>query len=111
METIRPEDLPVWMRPQRRVIDWGLLLILGFCVFNVWSFIVRPGLPHATDAELYEYRSAEVARLVEAGIPYSRWGPYLSFGYGSPLFNYLAPLPHYLAGYYEALTATTPENA
>src|SRR5690348_14819840 len=110
MQTIPLEELPLWMRPRHRNIDWGLLILLGFCLINVWPFISHP-LPGATDAELYVYRSVEVARLLRAGIGYSRWSPYFNYGYGSPLFNYLPPLPHYLAGYYQVLTDASPENS
>ncbi|MEP7288266.1 MAG: 6-pyruvoyl-tetrahydropterin synthase-related protein [Chloroflexota bacterium] len=105
------EELPTWMRPRRRVIDWGLLVILGFCLVLSVPLLARPGLPQNTNAELYEYRSIEVTRIVQSGTLYSRWAPDLHYALGSPLFNYLAPLPHYLAGYYEALTDNGPINS
>ena len=110
MKTLVPDQLPVWMRPRHLVIDWGVVLILGFSLITGWSLIARPGLRRGTEVELYERRATEVTRLLAAGIPFSRWAPYMTYGYGSPLFNYLAPLPHYLAGYFQAFTDTDPED-
>src|SRR5216683_752529 len=100
------DDLPMWMRPRRFAPDWGLLIVLGFSLILIAPLVLRPGLPQDTDAELNEYRSLEVARLVQSGTLYSRWAPDFNEEYGSPLFNYLAPLPHYLAGYHQAITET-----
>ncbi len=108
LDDLLPDDLPAWMRPHERSLDWGLLLVLGFALLTLWPFFVLPGLPRFTDADLYEYRSLEVARLVRSGIWYSRWAPDLNYALGSPLFNYVAPLPHYLTGYDQAITEITP---
>jgi hypothetical protein len=105
---IRPEDLPAWMRPREHTLDWGLLILVAFCVLILWPFAVVPGLPHYSNAELYAVRSTEVSRLVRSGVWYSRWAPDLNYALGSPLFNYLAPLPHHLMGYHQAITEIDP---
>jgi hypothetical protein len=108
---LRLEDLPAWMRPRRRTMDWGLLIVLVFCALAAGPLVVRHGIPFSTEAEMVELRSVEVARLVRAGVLFSRWGPDLNYGLGSPLFNYLAPLPHYLPGYHQVITDTSPADS
>lgn len=82
---------------------------------HVFSFITavpligRAGLPRDNQAlRMYAYRSHEVATVVQAGVLYSRWAPDFVFAYGSPLFNFLAPLPYYLPGYHQAITKSPP---
>ncbi len=101
-------SLPAWMRPRRRTVDWGLVIVLAFCMLVVWPLLARRELPHGTDAELYLFRSLEIARIIHGGSLFSRWAPDFNYGLGSPLFNYLAPLPHYLPGYHQAFTDTAP---
>lgn len=108
---IRAEDLPAWMRPRQRNIDHGLLIVLGLCLALAAPLLARPGLPRDTDLELYEWRSAQVAALVRAGVLYSRWAPDWMYGYGSPVLNYIAPLPHYLAGFHQAVTESSPVDS
>jgi hypothetical protein len=110
-EPILIGDLPQWMRPRTRRIDWGWLVALGFGVLAAWGLIIRPGLPAESGAVLYAYRAHEVAQVVGSGAFYSRWAPHFNYGYGSLLFNYLAPLPHYLAGYHHALTDVPALNS
>src|SRR5512141_988226 len=101
------DDFPTWMRPRRRVIDWGLWIVLAASLFVALPVVTRHGMPTGNNAELYALRSLEVARLVRGGILFSRWAPDLNYTFGSPLFNYLAPLPHYLSGYHQAFTDTS----
>ncbi|MCC7207531.1 MAG: hypothetical protein IT323_09500, partial [Anaerolineae bacterium] len=108
---IRPEDLPAWMRPRQRTVDHGLLIVLGLCLFLAAPLLARPGLPRNTDLELVEWRSSQVAALVRAGVLFSRWSPDWTYGYGSPLMNYLAPLPHYVAGFHQAVTEAPPADS
>src|SRR5689334_15912157 len=108
MATIRPEDLPAWMRPPSRVIDRGWLIVLGFCALLLLPLLIRSGLPETSSADLYAYRSLEVKRLLQSGTLYSRWSPDFNYTFGSPVFNYLAPLPHYLAGIHEDVTEADP---
>ena len=105
---ISPEELPLWMRPRQRVIDWGLFLVLAFSFITAVPLIGRAGLPRDNQALMYAYRSHEVATVVQAGVLYSRWAPDFVFAYGSPLFNFLAPLPYYLPGYHQAITESPP---
>lgn len=96
------------MRLRRRMLDWGLVVVLAFGLILILPLLTRPGLPRNTGLELYSARAAQVAQLVREGFLYTRWAPHLNYGYGSPLFTFLAPLPHYLSGYHQALTDTDP---
>ncbi len=78
-------------------LDWGLLLALALGLFAASPFLVRPGLPRKTDAELHVYRAAELQHILRQGVFYPRWAPNLYLGYGYPIFNYYAPLTYYLA--------------
>jgi hypothetical protein len=96
------------MRPHSRGLDRVWLLVVGFSLVVALPFVLRPGLPRNTDAELYEYRSLEVRRIFQVGTLYSRWAPDFNFALGSPVFNFLAPLPHYLAGVHQEITEVGP---
>jgi hypothetical protein len=108
MATLRLEDLPAWMRPRSRVVDRGWLVVLGFSLLLVLPLLTRRGLPATSDADLYAYRSLEIKRLLQSGTVYSRWSPDFNYTFGSPLFNYLAPLPHYLTGLHQDVTESDP---
>lgn len=79
-----------------RKADLGPLIVLVVCLLAVWPFLSRPGMPQETDAELHIFRTAELSRLMQAGVLYPRWSPDFYFGYGYPLFNFYAPLGYYL---------------
>lgn len=106
---IEIDDLPSWMRPRRRAFDWAALIVLGFALLAASPLILGNGLPR--DAEPFVIRSAQVARLVRQGVIYPRWLPDAHFTYGSPLLNYLAPLPHLLPGYHQAVTQTSAADS
>lgn len=101
---IHIEDLPEWMRPRQRRPDWRLLVIAALCVPFLWPLLTRQGLPADNDSALYIARSIQAADLMRSGTLYSRWAPDFYNGLGSPLFNFLAPLPHYLSGLHELIT-------
>ena len=91
------------MRVRVHRFDWALLLALVLALIAAAPFLSRPGLPHATDAELHVYRAAELGHTLRAGSLYPRWAPDFYFGYGYPIFNYYAPLTYYLANLFDLL--------
>ncbi len=111
IRSLRPEDLPAWMRPRARSVDWGLLIVLVLSLLLGWPLLSRRGVPPGSEAELNMFRSLEAARIIRSGTLYSRWAPDFNHGLGSPLFNYLAPLAHYLPGYHQAFTDTNPMDS
>ncbi len=99
------------MRPRRRVIDWGLFLVFGACLLVAWPFAAQPGLPFHTDADLWVSRSVQITNVLHSGTLYTRWAPDFNAGLGSPIFNYLAPLPHYLSGLHQLITDADPTDS
>gem|GEM_PF-1301318 len=106
---ITPEDLPAWMRQTRREIDWALVVIVLLCAIVVWPLIVRSGLPYTQGMQIQVNRTIEMAESIQSGTLYPRWAADFNYGYGSPLWNYLAPLPHYLTGLHYLLSQANPE--
>ena len=75
---------------------WGLLAAVAVGAAAVWLTVAQ-GLPSGCDSGFHLYRLIERDDLIRQGVLYSRWSPFLGYGYGSPLFNYYPPLLYYLA--------------
>ncbi len=56
--------------------------------FNLWE---------TADGTFHLLRSYVFADLLQRGVWFPRWVPDLYLGYGYPVFNYVPPLPYYLA--------------
>ncbi|MFN8522294.1 MAG: 6-pyruvoyl-tetrahydropterin synthase-related protein [Chloroflexota bacterium] len=54
----------------------------------------RPGLPDTNDTIYHIQRIAALADLQRDGVLWTRWLPDVAYGYGSPVFNYYAPLAY-----------------
>jgi len=108
---LAPQDLPDWMRPRRQRIDFGLLAIFALCLVVALPWITRAGLPDTLAAHEHVYRIAQVADSLQHGIFYPRWASHFHYGYGSPLFNYLAPAPYYLGGLHMLLVQSSPHTS
>lgn len=59
--------------------------------------LLHSGLPPTHDGEYHVIRFYEFYKVISSGVIYPRWAPDLNFGYGVPLFNYVYPLPNYVA--------------
>lgn len=107
------DDIPTWMRPRYRGWDWTLLVTLALCLTIALPILTEPtdSLPRSPDAEMHMYRILEMSESIQEGIIYPRWAPHFNYGYGSPLFNHVAPLPHYLGALYVVLAEDTPHVA
>lgn len=73
------------------------ILLLGFVAFLSIVDLLHPGLPPTHDGEYHLIRFYEFDRAVRSGSFYPRWAQDLNNGYGVPLFNYVYPLPNYIA--------------
>lgn len=92
--------------PERVKFDIGLLLALCIGTLAAWAFLVRPGLPTDTDAEIHIFRAEQVKDAILEGVFYPRWAPDFYYGNGYPIFNYYAPLAYHVSAYYSILTGT-----
>ena len=79
-----------------------LLLVVFFSVLSVLPLFHR-GFPPTHDGEYHVIRFYEFYRVLSSGVFYPRWAPDLNFGYGVPLFNYVYPLPNYVAALFHLL--------
>lgn len=95
-------SLPVYtngssrMIHQEKRIDYGLIAAASVGLLAAW-LTLRHGLPYGHDSAAHLYHLVERDHLIRQGLLFSRWSPYLSYGYGSPLYSYHASLVHYLA--------------
>ncbi len=105
---LREEDLPQWMRKNPRQVD-SLVLILALAGALLIPLLIAPGVPATTGTQRQIARAVEMSRAFQAGSLYPRWAPDFNYGYGSPIWNYLAPLPHWLTGLQHVLLQTSPE--
>lgn len=108
---MNPDDLPAWMQAARREIDWAMWAAAALCLITMWPLLARSGLPRNTETQALIYRTVEMAEGLQDGIIYPRWAPDFNYGYGSPVFNYLPPMPHYLAGLVRVLFQISVENS
>ncbi len=76
-----------------------LLPIIIAAVFGVIAGfpLLHRGLPPTHDGEYHVIRFYEFEKVLRSGSWYPRWAPDLNHGYGVPLFNYVYPLPNYVA--------------
>ncbi len=73
--------------------------ILFFSFIAVRSLLIS-GLPPTQDGEYHVIRFYEFDKTLRAGDLYPRWAADLNNGYGVPLFNYVYPLPNYIASFF-----------
>ncbi len=85
--------VPKWTRR----LDTGLLFTLLMCTFAILPELAHPGLFLGHDTLNHAFRVAELNRLWSTGILLPRWAETFYFGYGSPVFQYYAPLTYYLS--------------
>ena len=88
---IADHNLPDWMKQARRGVDWGVLIVMAFCVLVGWQFIAEDSLPATTDAEALVYRIADTADALREGRLYARWSPHVYDGYGAPIPHFEPP--------------------
>lgn len=81
-----------------------------FSILIVIIFAIIAGIPllheglHPThDGEYHVIRFYEFFKTLQDGNIYPRWAADLNNGYGLPLFNYVYPLPNYIASFFHLL--------
>jgi len=79
------------------------LIIVGLFGFIAGLTLLHKGLPPTHDGEYHVVRFYEFYQTLQDGDWYPRWAPDLNNGYGVPLFNYVYPLPNYVASIFHFL--------
>lgn len=102
------DELPAWMRGARRVIDWPLVAV-ALLVAALAAPLAAGPLPWSAGLQSEVARALEISESIQAGIVYPRWAADFNLGYGAPLWNFLPPLPHSLAGLHRVLAQTSAE--
>ncbi len=76
------------------------LLIAGVAIsFLSVISLLKPGLPPTHDGEFHVLRFQQFFKSINEGTLYPRWAEDFNNGYGIPLFNYVYPLPNYVASF------------
>lgn len=79
-----------------------LVLVILFSLISILD-LAHPGIPLTDDGEYHVIRFEQFYKVLSDGIIYPRWAPDLNNGFGVPLFNYVYPLPNYLAAFFHFL--------
>ncbi len=75
-----------------------LFLAVLISGLSVWS-LVSYGIPPTHDGEYHVMRFEQFFKSINEGTLYPRWAQDFNNGYGIPLFNYVYPLPNYVASF------------
>lgn len=81
---------------------WGISIVLLVALISITS-LFSTGLPPTHDGEYHVVRFQQFYKVLESGILYPRWAPDFNNGFGIPLFNYVYPLPNYVASLFHFL--------
>lgn len=76
----------------------SIIIVVIFGIIAGFS-LLHEGLPPTHDGEYHVVRFYEFDKVLRDGNWYPRWAPDLNNGYGIPLFNYVYPLPNYIASF------------
>lgn len=74
----------------------SIIIVVAFAILAGIP-LLHPGLHPTHDGEYHIVRFYEFDKVLRLGVLYPRWAPDLNYGYGIPLFNYVYPLPNYVA--------------
>ena len=108
---ILPEDLPLWMRQAQRGTDWGIFIVIGFCLLACLPFFTQDGLPQTNDSEHYVYLGHDYATTLSEGRLYPRWAAHVQQGYGAPIPNFIPPGAPYTSALIQLLFTNNSVNA
>jgi len=82
----------------KRFIGKNAILLLAVLLAIISSHsLFHSGLLPTHDGEYHVIRFFEFDKVIRSGDLYPRWAPDLNNGFGVPLFNYVYPLPNYIA--------------
>ncbi len=75
---------------------YSIVIIVAFSIISGFP-LLQKGLHPTHDGEYHVVRFYEFDKVLRNDSLYPRWAPDLNNGYGVPLFNYVYPLPNYIA--------------
>lgn len=84
-------------------MPWGGLAVLILCAMLSVPILDLCGAPHSVAVQAHLTHTLELSEALKANVLYPRWAADLNYGFGSPIFNYVAPLPRYLSALYYLL--------
>lgn len=76
----------------------ALAIVLSCGVLAILPFFGRGFIP-THDGEYHIIRFMEFDRMLREGYLFPRWAPTINSGYGLPLFEFMYPLPNYIASF------------
>jgi len=76
----------------------SIIIVVLFSVIAGFSLLYR-GLPPTHDGEYHIVRFYLFNEAISNGNLYPRWADHLNNGFGVPLFNFVYPLPNYIASF------------
>lgn len=79
-----------------------LIIVIVFTIFSGLPLLEK-GLHPTHDGEYHIIRFYEFYKVLESGVLYPRIAPDLNNGYGVPLFNFVYPLPNYIASLFHII--------
>lgn len=82
--------------------NFYLLIVILLTIISSHS-LFHSGLLPTHDGEYHVIRFFEFDKAIRSGDLYPRWAPDLNNGFGVPLFNYIYPLPNYIASLFHLL--------
>src|SRR3989304_9456890 len=77
----------------------AVIIVSILAVLDLLNF----GIPPTHDGEYHVIRFQQFYKVISEGSLYPRWAPDFNNGFGIPLFNYVYPLPNYVASIFHAL--------
>lgn len=83
----------------------NILFFLGFVglLFITIISLFHSGFPITHDGQDHIARIANFYQNLSEGVWIPRWAPYLNWGYGHPILEFLYPLPSYLASFFHVI--------
>lgn len=79
------------------------LITIGAFVALATSPLLHEGFPPTHDGEYHVIRFYEFYKTLASGEFYPRWSQGLNNGFGLPLFNFVYPLPNYVAAIFHTI--------
>lgn len=79
-------------------VDWGVLIVIAFCLLIGWQHIRTPQMALGDQTEHFLYLADEYGNSLEEGILLPRWSPQSLQGFGAPIPHFYPPaIPYTLA--------------